>query len=99
MPAQRDLIASALETALMRGQPRPGHSPTRAEWETVDALIDEGVVSIRVGDAEGCGFWLPIDGAPIEAAPDEWWSCVIPDAEHRGRDCVLVRRKRLESPS
>jgi hypothetical protein len=48
-------------------------------------------------DADGCGFWVPIDGLTEEARPNEWWACAIPDAEHHGRDHVLVRHKREDA--
>ena len=55
----------------------------------------DGRTGIRIDpNAEGCGFWLPIDGATIEARPEEWWACAIPDAEHHDRDHVLIRRRR-----
>jgi hypothetical protein len=95
MRMQRELVAEVLEAVMMRSSPRPGHIATAAERETARLLLDAGLVSVRGSDEDGCGFWLPSeDDDRLSAAPAEWWSCVIPDTEHSGRDHVLVRRVR-----
>lgn len=97
MTNQQDLIAAVLReielSSLLTGAEAPNSLEEPVASTAAARLVTQGeLVSVRLPDEDGCGFWLPI-AWPIELQPAEWWSCVIPDTEHQDRDHVLVRRR------
>lgn len=61
--------------------------------------LPAAVAAFVASPPNGCGFWLSVDGRYPGAAPERWFECVIPDADHADRDhiLVLVHRAQLES--
>lgn len=92
MTTQHALLTDALREISLYTLLQDADGPEEALAVRLVAL---GVVSTKVRDTDGCGTWFS-DNGKVEAEPAEWWSCVIPDAEHHGRDHVLVRRKQTE---
>lgn len=74
----------------------------RARATVADHLprIEAAAIAAAIASPpHGCGFWLSVDGKYPGAAPESWFECAIPDADHAGRDhvLVLVRQAQLES--